>query len=468
MLQRVISIANVGRFRNSASTPNPAFGQQTLIFAPNGYGKTTLCAIFRSLERGQPEHLLARRTLGADTPTTVNFLWSGTQRQFRDGSWPAQEPKLAIFDGTFVAENVHSGDVVDVANRRNLYRIIVGRDGVDLAVREAKLGDDSRAAQGLLTAAEKAVTDISGGATARAFDALAADPEAEAKLVIERRTLEGLKEAAAIQERPQLSSATVPGWPADLEAVMARTLEDIGADAEARIARHIEEHGLQDGGQAWLARGTSYAQGDDCPFCGRDGIDGLDIVRAYRALFGRTYAELRQSITDLTDGIDSAFGNVAVSALQTLDARNTAAIEFWGRHCVLPDLGSLNVVAETIRGLHARFRALADAKAGKPLEPLREADELEALRGAVAELLDSINSYNAGVLAINTIITDTKAATAGGDLAAVQGRIAGLERTVRRHLPEGIARCDAWRRLDGDKKQVNDEKTRVRAALEAH
>jgi wobble nucleotide-excising tRNase len=468
MLQRVISIANVGRFRNSASTPNPAFGQQTLVFAPNGYGKTTLCAILRSLERGQPEYLLARRTLGAAAPAAVNLLWDGAPRQFQNGNWPGREPRLAIFDGTFVAENVHSGDIVDVANRRNLYRVIVGRDGVDLAAREARLAEDGRATQTQLTPAEKAVTDIAGGVTARAFDALAADPAVEAKLTAERRVLEGLREAAAIRERQPLTVAALPTWPDDFEAVLARTLDGIGAEAEATIARHIEQHGLQEGGQAWLARGTKYADGDDCPFCGRDGLSGLDIVRAYRALFGRAYAELRQAVADLADSIDAGFGTAAVGALQTLDARNAASLEFWRRHCALPELGSLTVGAEGVRTAHRRLRALVDAKAVNLLEPGGAADELESLRAAVAAASDSIAAYNTGVLATNAVIADTKAATAGGDLAAVQSRIADLERIARRHAPDGIARCNAWRALDAEKRRINGEKATVRAALEAH
>ncbi len=468
MLQRIISIANVGRFRNSASTPNPAFARQTLVFAPNGYGKTTLCAVFRSLERGEPQQLLARRTLGAQAPATVNFFWNGAQRQFQNGTWPNAEPGLAIFDGTFVTENVHSGDVVDVANRRNLYRVIVGRDGVDLAAREAALADAGRTIQGQLTPAEKAVTDMAAGLTARAFYALPVDADVETKLTTERAVFEALKESAAIRDRAQLATANDPVWPANLEAILSGTLEGIGAEAEEHIARHIVQHGMEQGGQAWLARGVQYAEQDDCPFCGRDGLAALDLVQAFRAIFGRAYRDLRQNVTELASTVDVAFGPTAVSALRTLEARNSATFEFWGRHCALPALTALEPVALALNTVHVRLRALINTKAGRLLDEVVEIAESEALRVIVATAAQDVASYNAAVTTSNEVIVATKAATAGGDLGAVQNRIAGLERIARRHSPEGIARCADWQALDTEKRRITRNKAAVRTELETH
>lgn len=468
MLQRIISISNVGRFRNSASTPNPAFARHTLVFAPNGYGKTTLCAVFRSLERGEPQHLLARRTLGAQAPATVNFFWNGAQRQFQNGTWPNAEPALAIFDGTFVTENVHSGDIVDVANRRNLYRVIVGRDGVDLAAQEAALADEGRTIQGQLTPAEKAVTDMSGGLSARAFYVLPADADVEAKLAAELAVFEALKEAAAIRDRAQLATANGPVWPVNLEAILSRTLEGIGAEAEERVALHIVQHGMEQGGQAWLARGVQYADQDDCPFCGRDGLAALNLVQALRALFGRAYGDLRQNVTELASSVDAAFGPTAVGALRTLEARNSATFEFWERHCAPPALTALEPVALALNTVHVRLRALVNTKASRLLDEVVEVAELEALRGIVASAAQDVANYNAAAAAANEVIVATKAAAAGGDMAAVQNRIADFERIAHRHSPQGIARCANWLELDTEKRRITRDKAAVRTELETH
>ena len=90
----------------------------------------------RSAQSGDGAIILGRQTLGATNPPEIDMLFSGGNRRFQNGTWSAVEPKISVFDGSFVAANVHSGDVVEVTHRRNLYRVIVGRDGVQLAEQE--------------------------------------------------------------------------------------------------------------------------------------------------------------------------------------------------------------------------------------------------------------------------------------------------------------------------------------------
>jgi hypothetical protein len=54
---------------------------------------------------------------------------------FVTGPWSDAVQDIAVFDGTYVSENVFAGDVVDTENRRNLYRVIIGAQGVTLAGR---------------------------------------------------------------------------------------------------------------------------------------------------------------------------------------------------------------------------------------------------------------------------------------------------------------------------------------------
>jgi len=63
VLQRVISITNVGRFKNCAAYGDVTFRRYTMIFAENGRGKITLCAILRSLFTNTPALIIGRKTL---------------------------------------------------------------------------------------------------------------------------------------------------------------------------------------------------------------------------------------------------------------------------------------------------------------------------------------------------------------------------------------------------------------------
>lgn len=64
MLTKLVSIKNVRRFRNSAAPGDTQLRRLSFIVGPNGYGKTTLRAIFRSLKTGDPTIVIGRKTLG--------------------------------------------------------------------------------------------------------------------------------------------------------------------------------------------------------------------------------------------------------------------------------------------------------------------------------------------------------------------------------------------------------------------
>ncbi|MDH5509788.1 MAG: hypothetical protein OEZ32_05465 [Nitrospinota bacterium] len=183
MIKKIISIKNVGRFKNSAPQGNPELAKHVLIVGANGYGKTTICSIFRSLQTGDCAHIIGRKTLGVSDNPLVELLLDSGRARFDGTTWTATLPNLAIFDGTFVAENVHSGEVVDINHKRNLYRIIIGQEGVHLAEEEARLSVTSRAMTTEISALDRALQQhIPAGITREQFIALPFDPDINTKI----------------------------------------------------------------------------------------------------------------------------------------------------------------------------------------------------------------------------------------------------------------------------------------------
>lgn len=58
VLKEFVAIKNVGRFGNSACTPNPQLKRQTFVAGANGFGRTTICAILRLTGEPSVELLL--------------------------------------------------------------------------------------------------------------------------------------------------------------------------------------------------------------------------------------------------------------------------------------------------------------------------------------------------------------------------------------------------------------------------
>jgi hypothetical protein len=77
--------------------------QYTQIFGANGYGKTTFCAILRSLGSNDSGLLAGRVRVGSTSPPSVELLFDSRTVKFDKGAWNAVTPEIIIFDGAFIA-----------------------------------------------------------------------------------------------------------------------------------------------------------------------------------------------------------------------------------------------------------------------------------------------------------------------------------------------------------------------------
>ena len=62
MLKKFVTIKNVSRFKNFSARGDIELKRLSLLFAENGRGKTTLCAVLRSLQSGVGAHVIGRTT----------------------------------------------------------------------------------------------------------------------------------------------------------------------------------------------------------------------------------------------------------------------------------------------------------------------------------------------------------------------------------------------------------------------
>jgi wobble nucleotide-excising tRNase len=231
--KKIISITNVGKFQKSAAGGDTALANRTLIQGANGFGKTTLCAVLRSLKTGEPSHIIGRTRLGATDAPKVEILHDSGTSRFDGTAWSSTYPAVEVFDGVFVAENVHSGEVVDIEHKRNFYRVIIGESGVALATRDAELAARSREKTGEITSAQRAIQPhIPRGMTLETFIGLPPEADIDHLITEQKRTVQAVREAATIKARAQLSEFRVPQLPEGLTDLLARSLDDIGKDSE--------------------------------------------------------------------------------------------------------------------------------------------------------------------------------------------------------------------------------------------
>jgi wobble nucleotide-excising tRNase len=473
VLRKIISIRNVGRFLNYSASGDVELKHYNLIFAENGRGKTTLCAALRSLQSGEPAHVLGRATLGIGDAPEIKVLLDGGTATFKRRAWSATVPDLAIFDSTFVSENIYSGDTVDLDHKRNWYRVIVGKQGVALARQIDDLDAASRAKstdiRERLAAVEALVPQ---DLAVEAFLTLQEDPAIDVKIGEKERELQAVKEADQIKNRATLSELALPAFPAGFETLLGKTIEGIAADAERRVAGQIKAHAMHDRGETWLSEGLGYIRNNACPFCGQafDGV-AATLIGAYKAYFGEAYNALRIEIAALRQGIENGFGDREIARVERPLDQNAAGVEFWSRYCGIaaPALaGGEGAAGEALRTLRQAALALLDRKAATPLELVDSDAAFTAAKAALAAMQAGAAIYNQAVRAANATIAVKKAATAAADARTVESALTRLRATKKRHEPDARAACHDYESAQAEKKAFEDQKEDAKKKLDDH
>lgn len=83
-IRKITKLKTIGKFR-SAAISGGEYDKCTLLYAGNGRGKTTICAVLRSLKTGSPVHIEDRRTLGESTPQEAQLLLDTGPAIFANG-----------------------------------------------------------------------------------------------------------------------------------------------------------------------------------------------------------------------------------------------------------------------------------------------------------------------------------------------------------------------------------------------
>jgi wobble nucleotide-excising tRNase len=468
MLKKIISIQNVGRFHNSAAGGDTHFKKYTFIHGANGHGKTTICTIFRSLMSGNGDYVVGRAMLGAVQPPEIHLLVDANQNLRFDGKhWSSTYPEIAIFDSIFVCENVHAGDVVDTDQKRGLYRVIVGEEGVALAEKEAHLAAKSRAKTSEISSSEKAIrSHLPAGMKLETFIDLPEIEDVDQQIAAQESRLKTVTEAATIKTRPRLNELKLPSIPDHLVATLAATLDDIAEGAERNVSAHLDAHGMKRSGRAWVTEGLDYAD-KDCPFCGQD-IRDVPLVAAYKAVFGDEYKRLKSGIAVLKSQIDQLFGDAAVERLGAYAEQHGNGVTYWAQHATL-NLPDYPIAASAeMRAVHASLSALLESKASAPLEPIELGSEGVAAIGCYEEMENKVAVFNSALVDANRLIDAKKIEAGDGNTAPIKAEIDRLRGIKVRHSTSVAQLCIERAEALKNKAEIDAQKSDIRAQLDGH
>ena len=466
MIRKIVAVANVGRLSNYTGRGNVSFGKLTLIYGENGRGKTTLAAIFRSLCTGSPHHIAERQTLAGSGPPEVSILIEGGLATFSGGAWNRQFPHIEIFDAAFVHANVYEGDCVDHEHKKNLYRVIVGEEGVTLA----RAVDDL---DGLIRTVTKEIGERGQLLAAEAppgmdldeFLSLSEDRDIGAKLLAKEAEVAALKRSSDIRTRSFLHPLSPPVLPENFLSLLATDVEDLAGDAERQVRTHMQRC-MDQRGESWLAQGLTYAQSGSCPFCGQN-LDGSALLTAYQSYFSARYRELKRQIDALHADVASRFSEQTLLQMQETVSSNRQLSEFWKDFVPLspPDVPFQELLS-AFQGQRAAAQRCIARKIASPLDAISPEPAFSDACAAYGRACKAVEAYNAGVAQANALVTEVKAATEGTRLKEAMKEADRLAAVRHRYTPAIARACHEYDEARRKKKQLEREKKTAKKKLD--
>lgn len=466
---RKIVVRNVGVLKAFDTPASPRLSKLTTIYARNGRGKTTLSTILRSAATGDAAPLQGRRTLGSgkDDPQVSLVMDNGTI-QFKGGRWAVKNSPIEVFDAAFIADNLYAGEAIDLEHDRGLFTIILGEAGVKLAKHQEYFNSVARRAAAALKDADTALRDdVPSDQSREEFFASSPTPALDAQVAQAAMDLKAIQQSDRLARLQKLEAVDVPSL-VDPTELLARTIADIESSARERLAAHFSKFRLGKQGEAWIRFGVEHIHDDECPFCGKEGVDERGLTTVYGQIFGEAYQAHFEAIKAGADTLDRTVGADARAALATKVTANAEAIRGWSEFC---DLSSV-VVPDTESSLtaldaaHRSLKALFDLKRQTPLVAVEDAPGIGDTQSQIDAAEQSLRSYNDAISQISKLIDGRRAGTTQTE-AQAKLRLENLNKRKRR-VDAGVQkRIDASLKAKRQDARAKKVRTEVQARLKA-
>lgn len=469
MLTRIDRLKNIGRF-TSFKQRSDGLGQLALLFARNGYGKTTLCAVLRSASTQDSAPIDERLHLGnAGLPEAALTFDPTGPVVFQNGSWNRTPPSILTFDGEYIRRNVYAADEVTRDNKRQLLRVIVGATGVRLAetvtgidAKNTKLNTELKDVERAIHTAHPSITDYPGFANADVPD------DIQLRIDERRRRLVAAQRASDVRTRQNITLwQQLPDLDRAID-LLADVLDGASDAVERRIADHMAKHGFDANGRRWLAYGAQRAK-DTCPYCDQD-LRPSAIAAEVKLLFGETYTALTGSV-DAQLTIFKALLTVGeAGSIRAVAVANRASLEFWCQVGELPALDELgDADLDRLEAALQPVMAALERKASAPLTPIQvDGDLVRAAREAIGRLEAHARQVLACNHAIELVRTANAAQLTPAQMQEFQEAVdkrAALQAKAQDPLK---TLCENWKSKTAERATLATNRTAAQKALTAH
>jgi len=503
-IKSIKKIAQVGVF-NNCQEGSKRFEKLTLLYGFNTHGKSTLCDILNSLSKNDPKIIESRRTIPkTNFPQSIEISYQDAVGEksvyFRNKAWEANSlgKRIEVFGTDFIHNNVFTGLSIARQNKENFTDFILGERGVSLAKQLEQTNHELRTAN--LAFGKASPTYVSGKTTKEINNFIDLVVEESKEMLLDKiqlKTAKMVAEKEKLDNFDKILNKSVPKVMLDSELKKIVVLfrysncclrldyKKINNLVVEKLQHHISKN-FSDlkSAESWIQKGLLIGkinENSNCPFCGQQLINALDLLNCYKDYFNEEYKKfitnidtaLEKSIAKL-EKVNLNLTRILLDNLLVINEYELLITNDKFKNSVeslvqfKSSLTSLeqnlnNDIREAILNLKSKIAL----KKETPHQTIEGVD-LTNLKELIS---NSIKNYNEARLINNDIVTQIKdfksqfsTEQIKSNLAAIQLDLVELDRKKARR--EQDAQCLNYRRLENDIKKLKEETNRLSKELE--
>jgi wobble nucleotide-excising tRNase len=382
---------------------------------------------------------------------------------------------MAVFDDTFVAENVCSGIEIGAEHRQHLHELILGAQGVSLnAVLQGHVAKIEEHNRQLKTKSEAIPSVARGPLTVDAFCALKPNTKIDSLIQDAERNLAAAQSAEAVKQQSSFAVLTLPSFDTvAIDALLKRDLPGLEAAAAALVQSHFTRLGT--GAETWVAEGmpriAAGSRGetqDVCPFCAQS-LTNSSLIDHYKAYFSEGYSALKTAISGSIRALNTAHSGEAPAAFERSIRVAVQQREFWGRFAEVPEIGiDTAAIARAWKTAREAVLAALVSKQAAPLDPFSlSADALQAVAN-YENLRAGVTVVSGALQAANAQIALVKEKAASANVATLTADLAKYKAIKERYSSAVASLCQAYLDEKGAKKATEGLRDQARSALDTY
>ena len=303
MLQKVLNIKNVGKFKNFSWNEDAlSFAKNTFVYWNNAKWKSTFCAILKSLSINNPDFIIWRKTFWTVWEQNVTLKFDNWNMCFQNNQWNNTDINIKIFDKEYIYKNIYSDDEIDENKQKSIETIILWEKwkklkedmkNIELKIQENKT---------LLTKITKEYNQYFDKSifSFEEFRNISPDdfPNLDAEIELKNKELKWYKEQHVIKEKINSIRKLL-----NLDINKNLLKKDLKISHEV-LEKHINSHinpEHRDESLKFFELWNNILINDDvCPFCWQDIRDNSKkILEVYNSIFSDEYQELNNYVKDV-------------------------------------------------------------------------------------------------------------------------------------------------------------------------